>query len=345
MVCAHGQPFASRNANDSETFYSSPNPPEAISNTKIMNQPDSKLGLLVMHYGTPATMDDVLPYYTHIRHGRPPSPDALQNLVDRYQAIGGPSPLTAISQAQAEAIQAAAIAHGAPVRLYVGTKHTNPFVAEAVQEMAQDGIQEAVGLVLAPHFSTFSIAAYKKYAEGAKPETMTLDIIERWGTLPALIEALADRVNAQLSGWNSEETLVIFSAHSLPEKIIAAGDPYPEELMETSRLVAEKANVPNWTFAFQSASNTGDPWLGPDILEVIEAHATQFKNILACTVGFVSDHLEVLFDLGIEARDKAAELGLNFRRADTISTDAAVMDALGALAAARLKALATPELV
>jgi len=310
-----------------------------------MNQPESNLGLLVMHYGTPATMDDVLPYYTHIRHGRPPSPEALQNLVDRYESIGGPSPLTAISQAQAEAIQAAVIANGVPARLYVGTKHTTPFVADAVKQMADDGIQKAVGLVLAPHFSTFSIAAYRKYAESAKPEEMDLDIVERWGTLPALIEALADRVRTQMEGWDPDDTLVIFSAHSLPEKIVAAGDPYPKELMETSCLVAEKANVPDWIFAYQSASNTGDPWLGPDILDVIEENAPNYENVLACTIGFVSDHLEVLFDLGIEAREKCAELDLNFRRADTIGTDPGVMNALGQLIAARFKASTAQEQV
>jgi ferrochelatase len=304
-----------------------------------MNQPESNLGLLVMHYGTPATIEDVLPYYTHIRRGRPPAPEQLQNLVDRYEAIGGPSPLTAISRRQAEAIQAAIQKRGKPVRLYIGTKHAPPHVADAVRQMAEDGVDEAIGLVLAPHFSTFSIAEYRKYALGSRDENrpeMKLDIVERWGTMPELIQALADRVNAQLQGWDPKETLVIFSAHSLPEKIVANGDPYKDELLETSRLVAEKTGVPNWTFAFQSASQTGEPWLGPDILDVIEENGTKYKNVIACTVGFVSDHLEVLFDLGIEARDKCAELGLNFRRAETINEDPVVMEALGALVVARL---------
>ncbi|AIE84311.1 ferrochelatase [Fimbriimonas ginsengisoli] len=292
------------------------------------------LGLLVMHYGTPASIEEVLPYYTHIRRGRPPTPEALQDLIDRYEAIGGPSPLTEISRRQAEAILAGLHRRGVDAKLYVGTKHAPPFVADAVNQMAEDGIDHAVGLVLAPHFSTFSIAAYRNYAltarDKVRPE-MRIDIVERWGTLPELIDALADRVRHEMDGWDPDETLVIFSAHSLPEKIVAAGDPYQEELLETSRLVAERADVPHWTFAFQSASNTGEPWLGPDILEVIEENAPKYKNIVACTVGFVSDHLEVLFDLGIEARDKSAELGLNFRRAATINDDPAVMDALAGL--------------
>jgi len=306
-----------------------------------MNQPESKIGLLVMHYGTPPTIEDVLPYYTHIRRGRPPAPEQLQDLVDRYLAIGGPSPLTAISERQAAGIQAGLHRRGIPARLYIGTKHTSPFVADAVEQMANDGIDEAVGVVLAPHFSSYSIAAYRKYALGARDEhrpTMRLEIVERWGTMPELIQALADRVNAELDGWDPNETLVIFSAHSLPEKIVANGDPYKEELLETSRLVAERTGVPHWTFAFQSASNTGEPWLGPDILDVIEAKGREYKNVVACTVGFVSDHLEVLYDLGVEARDKCAELGLNFRRAATINDDATVMDAVAGLCADKLKA-------
>lgn len=296
----------------------------------------SKIGLLVMHYGTPASMEDVLPYYTHIRRGRPPAPEQLQDLVDRYEAIGGPSPLTKISEDQAKGIQEGLHRRGIPAEVYIGTKHTHPFVAEAVERMAADGVERAVGIVLAPHFSTFSIAAYRKYAlearDAAKPE-MTLPIVERWGTLPELIDALASRVQDQLQGWDPNETLVIFSAHSLPEKIVASGDPYRDELLETSRLVAEKSGVPHWTFAFQSASQTGEPWLGPDILEVIEERGREFKNVIACTVGFVSDHLEVLYDLGIEARDKCAELDLNFRRAATINADPKVMDALAGLCA------------
>ncbi|MEZ0324515.1 MAG: ferrochelatase [Fimbriimonas sp.] len=300
---------------------------------------NSNVGLLVMHYGTPATMEDVLPYYTHIRRGRPPSPEQLHDLTSRYEAIGGPSPLTALSRRQAEAIQAGLHKRGIPAKLYIGTKHAPPFVSDAVTQMAADEIDQAIGIVLAPHFSTFSIAAYKQYALGARDQhrpEMKLEIIERWGTLPALIQALAHRVNEQMNGWSPEETLVIFSAHSLPEKIVAAGDPYKDELEETSRLVAEASGLKHWTFAFQSASNTGEPWLGPDILDVIQDNAGRYRNIIACTVGFVSDHLEVLYDLGIEAREKCEELGLNFRLAATINDDSAVMDALAELCATRL---------
>jgi ferrochelatase len=162
---------------------------------------------------------------------------------------------------------------------------------------------------------------------------MSIVMVERWGTLPALIDGLAARVTAQLAGLDPDETLVIFSAHSLPTRILGEGDPYRDELFETSRLVGEAAEVPNWTFAFQSASTTGEPWLGPDILDVIRAGGPRFKNVVSCTVGFVSDHLEVLYDLGIEARDACAELGLNFRRCATIGVDEGVMDALAGVVA------------
>jgi len=299
-------------------------------------------GLLVMHYGTPASLDAVLPYYTHIRRGRVPSEEQLEDLVSRYKAIGGPSPLAAISQRQADAINDGLRKRGIDSKVYVGAKHASPFVAEAVEQMAADGMTEAVAIVLAPHYSTFSVAQYRGYATETRdrvaPE-LKLAIIERWGTLPEFIQALADRVSAQMSGWDPAETTVIFSAHSLPMRALANGDPYKDELLETSRLVAENLGLPNWTFAFQSASSTGEPWLGPDILEVLEDLQGKTKNVIACTVGFVSDHLEVLYDLGIEARDKCAELGLNFRRAEVINDDPKVMDALAQKAAEQFAAL------
>jgi len=305
-----------------------------------MPNPPSPHGLLVMHYGTPASLDEVLPYYTHIRHGRPPSEEALQDLVDRYKAIGGPSPLAHISERQAELIQRGLSRRGIETKLYVGAKHTHPFIEESVAQMAADGIEKAVAVVLAPQYSSFSVVAYKRYIDKGLAEhapNMAIEVVERWGTLPELIAGLAARVTKQMEGWNRAETLVIFSAHSLPEKIMAAGDPYKEELLETSRLVAEKAGIAHWTFGFQSASSTGEPWLGPDILDVIDDNASSFKNVIACTVGFVSDHLEVLYDLGIEAREQCEELGLGFRRADTIGEDAAVMDGLAGIAAEHLQ--------
>lgn len=297
-----------------------------------------KTGLLVMHYGTPASLEDVEPYYTHIRHGRPPTPELLKDLESRYEAIGGPSPLAHISEEQADMIAEGLKEAGIDAKVYIGMKHTHPFISEAVNKMAEDGVGEAIGVVLAPHFSGMSVAAYEKYAHDARDECspdMRLTVLQRWGTMPELIEGLAARVKEQMQGWSPEETIVLFSAHSLPKRIVADGDPYQKELEETSALVAKEAGVANWRFCFQSASTTGEPWLGPDILDVLDEIKAEgrFKNVVACTVGFISDHLEVLYDLGIETRDRAKELGLEYRAARTINADPKVMHALGRLLA------------
>ena len=299
-----------------------------------------------MHYGTPASLEEVEPYYTHIRRGRAPSPEQLQDLIDRYKLIGGPSPLAEISHKQGEGIQRGLKKRGIETRLYIGAKHSKPFVGEVVKQMAEDGIDETLAVVLAPHFSGFSIAQYKEYATKARDESkpdMAIHFLDRWGTLPELIQALAERVTDQMQGWTKEETVVIFSAHSLPEKILTAGDPYKEELLETAQLVANKLSLPNWRFAFQSASQTGEPWLGPDILDVINDIAAEgkFKKVISCTVGFVSDHLEVRFDLGIEARERCLELGLDFRLAGCINDDECVMDGVAGLLAALVPSVHT----
>ncbi len=297
-----------------------------------------------MHYGTPASLEEVLPYYTHIRRGRPPTPELLDDLVSRYRAIGGPSPLAKISQDQADLILEGLKRRGIEAKLYIGAKHAHPFVAEAVEEMANDGIDRAVGIVLAPHYSSYSVAAYSQYAFEARDNfrpTMDLKLVQRWGNLPAYIHALSRRLKTQIEGLDLSKTLVLFSAHSLPVRIMAEGDPYVAELHETSQLVAEELKIPNWKFAFQSASQTGEPWLGPDILEVIEENKNQYTTMVSCTVGFVSDHLEVLYDLGIETKDKCKELGLDFRLASVINADPSVMDGLADLCASELLATQT----
>jgi ferrochelatase len=305
----------------------------------------SPVALLIMHYGTPSSLEQVPAYYTHIRHGRPPAPEDLEDLISRYKAIGGPSPLAQISTQQAELVLEGVRELGVDAKLYIGAKHASPFIADAVHQIAKDGFDRVIALVLAPHYSTFSVAAYRKAALAARDEarpSMQIDFVERWGELPEFIDALSERVKKQMEGWDPAETLVIFSAHSLPQRIMAEGDPYVEELHETSRLVAEAASVPNWKFAFQSASKTGEPWLGPDILDVIDEEKDNYRNILACTVGFVSDHLEVLYDLSIETRDHCEKLGVQYRRADTIGAESRVMSALAELCVQALEPVGSP---
>lgn len=289
--------------------------------------------VLIMAYGTPRTLAEVEPYYTHIRRGKPPSPEQLQDLIRRYEAIGGVSPLNEITDRQVQAIVNALRQHGWSGRYYVGMKHWHPFIAEAVQQMATEGVQRAVGVVLAPHYSRYSIGGYIDYVLKAREQfapAMEFRFVERWGNHPLFIEAVARKIEQALHGIAPEETMVVFSAHSLPERIRQWNDPYEQELLESCRLVAERLGLPHWTFAFQSASATGEPWLGPDILERLEevAAAQKYRQVICYAIGFVADHLEVLYDLDIEAQQKCDELGLAYRRAPSLNDDPLLAEAV-----------------
>ncbi|MGQ9539558.1 MAG: ferrochelatase [Armatimonadota bacterium] len=297
--------------------------------------------VLLMAYGTPHTLEEVAPYCTHIRRGRPPSPEQLQDLVRRYEAIGGVSSLSAITDRQVRAIEATLRERGWSGRVYVGMKHWHPFIAEAVEQMARDGVQRAVGVVLAPHYSRLSIGGYVDYAMQAREQfapSMEMRFVERWGSHPLFIEAVARKVQLALADWRTEETVVIFSAHSLPQRIHQWGDPYERELLDSAQLVAQKVGLPYWTFAYQSASMTGEPWLGPDILDRIEEIAQEWsqRQVLCCAIGFVADHLEVLYDLDIEARRKCESLGLSYRRAGSLNDDPLLAEAVADVALAMM---------
>lgn len=289
--------------------------------------------VLLMAYGTPTTLEEVEPYYTHIRRGRPPSPEQLQDLVNRYEQIGGISPLNGITARQVEAVESKLRERGWTGRMYVGMKHWHPFIAEAVETMAEDGVQKAVGVVLAPHYSRLSIGQYIDYAQQARERfapSMQMRFVERWGSHPLFIEAVARKVQEAMAGWRPEETMVLFSAHSLPVRIHQWGDPYERELMDSAQLVAQRLNLPYWTFAYQSASATGEPWLGPDVLDRIAevARESSQRQVLCCAIGFVADHLEVLYDLDIQARHQCEQLGLAYRRAASLNDDPLMADAV-----------------
>ncbi|MER3473850.1 MAG: ferrochelatase [Armatimonadota bacterium] len=294
-----------------------------------------------MAYGTPRTLEEVEPYYTHIRRGRPPSPEQLQDLMRRYEAIGGVSPLNAITARQVRAIEASLRERGWSGRVYLGMKHWHPFIAEAVAQMAADRVRRAVGVVLAPHYSRLSIGTYIEYALKAREEhapQMELRFVERWGNHPLFIRAVARNLQQAMSGWRPEETVVIFSAHSLPQRIHQWGDPYERELLDSAQMVAQELNLPYWTFAYQSASATGEPWLGPDVLERLEEIAREWsqKQVVCCAIGFVADHLEVLYDLDIEARQRCERLGLRYRRADSLNDDPLLAQAVAEVVLAQM---------
>jgi ferrochelatase len=266
--------------------------------------------VILMAYGSPATADDVPAYLADIREGRPASQEAVDELAERYRRIGGRSPLDGITEAQRAALEREL---GVPV--FVGMKHWRPRIAEAVEAALAGGADTLVGLVLAPHYSRLSIAGYRERLERALQGRAELVFVESWHDHGPFLEVLAERVR----GFDGH---VVFTAHSLPERILQDGDPYRDQLLETSRLVAERAELEDWSFAFQSASPTGQPWLGPDILEELDTLAANgVRRVLVCPVGFVSDHLEILWDLDIEAREKAAEVGLELERIESLNDD------------------------
>ena len=291
------------------------------------------IGVLVMAYGTPSTPGDVEAYYTRIRHGRPPTPELLADLTRRYDAIGGTSPLAQRTADQVAGIAAAleATAPGAfDVRF--GSKYEPPLLEEAAATFRDEHFSTVVGLVLAPHSSTMSTDQYMSRAREALGDGVDFIEIGAWWEFPGFLELIAERVNDALARVSDERratTEVIFSAHSLPEKILAAGDTYPQQLRESARRSAELAGVTNWDVAWQSAGRTADPWIGPDILQVLRAkRAGGVTDVVSCPIGFVSDHLEVLFDIDIEARGVADEIGLNLVRTASLNADPAFVSLL-----------------
>ena len=281
-----------------------------------------RTAVIAMAYGSPSRVEDITAYYADIRGGRPVAPERLAELEERYRRIGGASPLNEITERQRAALEREL---GLPV--YVGMKHWSPWIADAARRAAAAGTERIVGLVLAPHYSRMSVGGYRERLEAALDGSAELRFIESWHDHEPFLAVLADRVRGTAAH-------VIFTAHSLPERILAAGDPYRDQLLETSRLVAQRAGIPDerWSFAFQSESATGEPWLGPDILDHLDAlHADGVRAVLVAPVGFVADHLEILWDLDVEAREKAAELGLELERVESLNDDPAFIRALAEL--------------
>jgi ferrochelatase len=280
-----------------------------------------KVGLLVMAYGTPRNKEEIEPYYTHIRRGRKPSDEALHELTDRYEAIGGISPLVKITEDQAYGLENELNKEFKDIefKAYLGLKHIDPFIEDAVKQMKEDGIEEAVSIVLAPHFSTFSV---KSYNERAKRESENVSgpaiySIDSWYEEPKFIDYWTKQVKQTMNQIEDKDNAcVIFSAHSLPEKITEMGDPYPQQLQETADLIAEQAGITHYTIGWQSEGNTPDPWLGPDVQDLTrdlyEKHG--YTSMVYCPVGFVADHLEVLYDNDIECKVVTDELGINYYR-------------------------------
>jgi protoporphyrin/coproporphyrin ferrochelatase len=286
-----------------------------------------------MAYGTPASPDDVEPYYTHIRRGRPPSPDQLADLVRRYDAIGGVSPLAERTRGQVAALAGALdTVEPGTWRVALGNKHASPFLEDAVAQVAGSAPDDIVGLVLAPHYSRGSVGEYhERAAAAASSHGIAYVGIDAWHGEPAWLDAQAARVRAARNPMPGR-TKVLFTAHSLPERVLV-DDPYADQLRASAASIAERAGLDpwyGWALAWQSAGRTPEPWRGPDVLDVIRdlAATGRAEGVLVCPQGFVSDHLEVLYDLDVDAARVAAESGIAFARTASINDDPAVMAAL-----------------
>lgn len=304
--------------------------------------PELPIGVLVMAYGGPASLDEIPGYLADIRHGRPTPQAVLDEITESYRAIGGGSPLLAVTRRQVDAL---ASELGADYRCYLGMRHWAPWIEEVVGHMVDDGMTRAVSLVLAPHFSALSVARYQqKIADGLELYHGRIDFehVASYHDVPGLVAAFASRIEEGLSRWPEAEQRgvhVVFSAHSLPTRVLESGDPYGEQCLETARLVAAAAGLPaeRWSWAYQSAGRTSEPWAGPDLGEHLHALAADgVRDVVSVPVGFVSDHVEVLFDVDRRAGAIARELGIRLERPPALNDDPVFIAALADVVRARV---------
>jgi ferrochelatase len=281
------------------------------------------VGVLLMAYGTPENPDQVEGYFTHIRGGRAPSAEAVENLKERYRRVGGRTPLLAITNDVAGKLERRLHSGGGRFRVYAGMKHWHPFIGDVMAHMAADGVRSMVALALAPHYSRISIGGYRKAvdeAQAALGNPFDIEFVDWWHDSQSFRGMVAGLIREAMETFPAEardEVVVVFSAHSLPERIRDWDDPYERQLHESSAAVAALAGVSDWRFSFQSAGHTGEPWLGPDILESLKELAGEGKcYVLQVPIGFVSDHLEILYDIDIEAKERASELGITLHRTE-----------------------------
>jgi len=294
------------------------------------------VGVLLMAFGAPAGPGDIERYYTQMRGGHPPTPALLNELRLRYAAIGGRSPLLEKTQEQAAGLQAA-LDQLDPARFQVafGMRHARPFIEDSLAELVENGAQQIVGLVLTPQYSCLSVDPYRERITAANATSLPLSVIDQWHLAPGYLDFLATALQSTLEHMASEHRVdvdsvdILFTAHSLPERILAMGDPYPEQVRETAEAVASRLRLQRWAVAWQSASRTAEPWIGPALLDVLaELPDRGSVGVVICPVGFVSDHLEILYDLDVEARQAAERLGLAFARTPLPNDDPGFLAAL-----------------
>lgn len=289
--------------------------------------------VILMAYGSPNSLDEVGGYLAQVRGGRGTSTDEIEHLKQRYRRVGGQTPLLQITNSQADALAKKLVADNAPARVSFGMKHWHPFVEDVVEKISADNPPILLGVALAPHYSKLSIGGYEdsiRRGLARKNSNVEFVMVKNWHTQPSLIKALSARVSNGLHEMaESESTTVIFTAHSLPLRAVSTDDPYRAQLLETSRLVANDAKVTDWDFAFQSASGPNGTWMGPSLKEKISELSTRrIRQILVCPVGFVSDHLEILYDLDVEAKEYADSLGIALARVPSLNVDPMFIEAM-----------------
>ena len=298
--------------------------------------------VLLMAYGSPDSLDQVEAYYTDIRRGSPPPPHLLEELLGRYRAIGGGSPLSRIVEEQRAAVEAELARRGMPVPVYAGMRHIAPRIGDIVSRMAADGVERFVAIAMAPQQSS-NAAGYRRAVDTALAAVgdgaPAAGFVDSWHDQPRFIEALAATTREALDRFpDPSRVRVMFTAHSLPARVLADGDPYTDELAATARLVADRLGLTRYDFAFQSAGRTGEPWLGPDILaEIRRLGDDGVTELVVRPVGFVADHLEVLYDIDIEAQGVARQAGIRLERARSMNTDPTFIAGLADLAAGALR--------
>ena len=279
-----------------------------------------------MAHGTPSSMDEMPEYLRMVRGGRPPSPELIEEMTHNYEAIGGRSPLTDLTLAQADALSRRL---GADVPVAVGMRNWHPYISAAMTELAAQNVDRVIGLPLAPQFSTLSVQKYMDAASAALPAGTTFECVRSFHNHPLLLQAFAERVREAEP--RPDET-VVFTAHSLPKRVIDSGDVYADEVAATARGVAALAGIETFDIAYQSAGRTPEPWIGPDLSELITARAADgARAFLVVPVGFVCDHTEILFDIDVQAARTAREAGAALRRTESLNTSRTFIAALEAI--------------
>jgi ferrochelatase len=287
----------------------------------------TRVAVLLMAHGTPESLDQMPEYLTRVRNGRPPSPQLIEEITANYAAIGGRSPLTDITRCQGAALQAAL---GPDLPVLVGMRNWHPFIADVVGDLDPARVGRVIGIPLAPQFSTLSVQKYVEAAVTAIPRGIEFECVSSFHDHPMLLDAFAERIREAAP---AADERVIFTAHSVPVRVVESGDPYAEQVAATAAGVAACAGVREFDFAFQSAGRTAEPWLGPDLAEVISRRAAEgVGRILVVPIGFVCDHTEILFDIDIQAAGVARRCGATLRRTRSLNDSAPFIRLLAALA-------------